>query len=391
MQRRMRQAGLSLISLCIGLVLTLSGLELLVRFLPVNEGARPQPVDQDHPVRYLEPQRTFVWSSGWNFPLINHVRTNNYGFVNDQAYEPASTSPLLALIGDSYVEALMIPFTESVAGRLAKTVAPTERVYSFGTSSSALSSYLAYARYASQVFHPQAMAFMIIGNDFDESLLKYKNEPGHHYFAEDAMGNLELIRLDYRPSLWRTIARTSALVRYLTLNTDLLNFVLKWQHLPFGRPSHDAGFVGNTSASVSPLRMMDSQRAVDAFLASVSEMSGLQPDRMLFVVDGMRPQLYEPSTLPLATGSYFGQMRRYFMEQAREKGFEVIDLQTHFSEHYQQHRQRVDFSTDSHWNSLGHEICSEAIIHSAWYATFRALADSEPSTSTPAPVAVHPF
>lgn len=95
----MRQAGLSLISLCIGLVLTLFGLELLVRFLPVNEGARPQAVDHDHPVRYLEPQRIFVWSSGWNFPLINHVRTNNYGFVNDQAYEPASTAPLLALIG----------------------------------------------------------------------------------------------------------------------------------------------------------------------------------------------------------------------------------------------------------------------------------------------------
>lgn len=253
----------------------------------------------------------------------------------------------------------MIPFAESVAGRLAKTVAPIERVYSFGTSSSALSSYLAYARYASQVFHPQAMAFMIIGNDFDESLLKYKNEPGHHYFAEDAMGNLELIRLDYRPSLWRTIARTSALVRYLTLNTDLLNFVLKWQHLPFGRPSHDAGFVGNTSASVSPLRMMASKRAFDAFLASVSEMSGLQPDRMLFVVDGMRPQLYEPSTLPLATGPTSVRCADISWSRRERKDSRSSTCKLHFSEHYQQHRQRVDFSTDSHWNSLGHEICSE--------------------------------
>lgn len=43
---------------------------------------------------------------------------------------------------------------------------------SFGTSGSTLSSYLAYAGYASKVFHPNAMAFIIIGNDFDESLLK---------------------------------------------------------------------------------------------------------------------------------------------------------------------------------------------------------------------------
>ena len=105
----------------------------------------------------------------------------------------------------------MILFAESVAGRLARAAAPAERVYSFGTSSSALSSYLAYAGYVSKIFHPDAMAFIIIGNDFDESLLKYKNEPGHQYFVEDARGNLELKRIDYHPSLWRTIARHSAL------------------------------------------------------------------------------------------------------------------------------------------------------------------------------------
>jgi hypothetical protein len=63
------------------MTLTLLGLELLLRLLPLNEGARLQSVDHDQPVRRLEPERTFVWSGGWNFPVINHVRTNNYGFV----------------------------------------------------------------------------------------------------------------------------------------------------------------------------------------------------------------------------------------------------------------------------------------------------------------------
>ena len=67
-----------------------------------------------------------------------------------------------------------------------------ERVYSFGTQSSTLSSYLAYADYVAKLFHPQTIVFIIIGNDFDESLLKYKNEPGHSYFVEEAIAQSNL-------------------------------------------------------------------------------------------------------------------------------------------------------------------------------------------------------
>lgn len=297
---------------------------------------------------------------------------NSLGFVNDQDYLPDLHSPLLALIGDSYVEALMVPFRESVAGRLATRAAP-ERVYSFGTSSSALSNYLAYADYAAKQFHPQAMIFLIIGNDFDESLLKYKNEPGHSYFADDAQGALALRRIDYQPSLWRRIIRESALVRYVTLNTDLLNFVLKWQHLPFGRPSNTVAFVGNSGAQADPVRIADAQRAIDTFLTNVTEAAGLPPQQILFAVDGMRPHIYEAATRQLAAGSYFDIMRQYFMTQARQGGFEVLDLQPRFVEHFSRHHRLLEFATDNHWNSLGHEIAEEAIAQSSLYRWFRTL------------------
>lgn len=114
----MRRATFLLISITLGILLPLLTAELVFRFLPVNEGARPQAVDQEHPVRSLEPNRTFVCSADWNFAIVNRVRTNNLGFVNDQDYVTDPPSPLLALIGDSYVEALMVPFHDSVAGRL---------------------------------------------------------------------------------------------------------------------------------------------------------------------------------------------------------------------------------------------------------------------------------
>jgi len=369
----MRRASLSIISVVLGTLLALLVMEAVLRFLPVNEGARPETVDPLHPVRSLEPNRTFVWSADWNFAIVNTVHTNNLGFVNDQDYVDAPSSPLLALIGDSYVEALMVPFRDSVAGRLATRAASAKRVYSFGTSSSALSNYLTYAEYAAQRFHPRAMVFVIIGNDFDESLLKYKNEPGHSYFVEDAEGALTLTRIDYQPSWWRRIIRQSALVRYVTLNTDLLNFLLKWQHLPVGRPSNQLTFVGNTAAKPDPLRIADAQHAIDTFLARVAGTAGLPPQRILFAVDGMRPHIYDATRLNKATGSYFDVMRRYFMEQARQRGFEVLDLQPRFIEHYAQHQHPMEFPTDNHWNALGHEVAEQAIADSALYGWFRDL------------------
>ena len=174
---------------------------------------------------------------------------------------------LLALTGDSYVEALMVPFWSSMTGRLTTRSTPGMRVYSFGTSSSALSNYLAYADFAAQRFRPQAMVFLNIGNDFDESLLRYKNDPGHSYFVKNPQGGLTLQRIDYEPSLWRLMIRKSALVRDVTLNTDLLNFLLTWQPPPFGRPSNEQIFVGNTGAKADPIRIADAQRAIDTFLA----------------------------------------------------------------------------------------------------------------------------
>lgn len=69
----MRRASFPFISIAIGILVALLTMELGLRFLPVNEGARPRDVDQEHPVRSLEPNRTFLWSADWNFAIVNRV------------------------------------------------------------------------------------------------------------------------------------------------------------------------------------------------------------------------------------------------------------------------------------------------------------------------------
>ena len=87
----------------------------------------------------------------------------------------------------------------------------------------------------------------------------------------------------------------------------------------------------------------------------------------------MRPYIYDARTRQLARGSYFDVMRRYVMEQARLRGFEVLDLQPRFVDHVSKHRRPMEFPTDNHWNALGHEVAEEAIAHSSLYEWFRSL------------------
>src|SRR6185295_12054614 len=89
-------------------------------------------------------------------------------------------------------------------------------VYSFAISGAALPDYLAYAQYARENFHPGAMAFVIIANDFDESLLKYKHEPRFRYFTDDG----RTLCVDYAISWWKELLRHSATLRYVMHNLE---------------------------------------------------------------------------------------------------------------------------------------------------------------------------
>ncbi|GHV05196.1 hypothetical protein AGMMS50229_07890 [Campylobacterota bacterium] len=66
------------------------------------------------------------------------------------------------------------------------------RTYSFGFSGAPLSQYLVYA----QNYRKNYLIVAVVGNDFDESLLTYKNNRGFHYYADTGYG-LELQRIDY--------------------------------------------------------------------------------------------------------------------------------------------------------------------------------------------------
>ena len=118
---RLRQLGFALATVSLTVVLCLGSAEIFLRFLPVQSGLRTMPVNAENPVFHFTPTRDVIFSRGWNFDMVNYRRVNNAGWINDQYYQHRTETPLLAIVGDLYIEAMMVPYAQTLYGRLART------------------------------------------------------------------------------------------------------------------------------------------------------------------------------------------------------------------------------------------------------------------------------
>lgn len=341
-------------------VLPLIVLEVVLWVLPVSSSTGALVLDEKNPVMRYTPNQEYVFSKGWNFAIVNKGRINNYGFVNDHDYTRHASNGPIVVIGDSYVEAMMVPYKQTIQGRLAEILPGDRQVYSVGVSGAQLADYLEFARYSREEFHPNVIVFVIVGNDFDESLTRYSSTPGYHFEPLGKVSEFRITRTDYHPSKWKSVVRHSALVRYLwkTIGIGNLYDVVSAQ---WGASRE---YAGNTDASVSSERLLYSQAAVDFFLQQLPQHAGLAPSRIVFVVDGVRPELYAFSETDQQKPTYFQIMRQYFIEQAMSLGYEAIDMQTRFRTRHRLDGTRFEFAIDGHWNGVGHEEAAKAILAS---------------------------
>lgn len=345
--------------------------EVVLRFLPVYSGLRTMPVDAANPIFRSTSNRPFVFSMYWNMQNITRGRVNNVGFVNDQDYRREDSLPLVAIIGDSYIEAQMVPYAESVQGRLAHAFADKFRVYSFAGAGAPLSQYLIWAQHAVRDYGARAVVINIIGNDFDESLLSNKAGLGFwHYTRED--GELRLRLVEHRPGWAMRIVRESALARYVIINLEgkeLLFLRLRaLRELILGKTTTPAPrYFGNTNAEADTARVHDSLDAIDAFFRDLPALVGLPPQDVLLTVDGFR----YPEAAAEGRGSYFDLMRRAVLAKAAALGYEAIDLDTLFLARHRATGERFDFRPGAHWDRRGHGIMAEAVASSRLFARLR--------------------
>ena len=167
---------------------------------------RPVLPDGTDRIARFRPNERWRYAAGWNFSIVNELRTNNAGWVSDIHYVREADSPLVAVVGDSYVEAVQVPWRDTCHGGLRDRLERKLRVYSFGMSAAPLTQYLAYAEHARDVYRPAALVIPIIENDFDQSLRQVQAARRHTVFFR-SRNNLMATWRSFRPRRCRRCRR----------------------------------------------------------------------------------------------------------------------------------------------------------------------------------------
>jgi hypothetical protein len=351
-----------------GIILLVLAHEVVLRFLPVARTPAVQVPTATDTIQRWAPNQPFTWSLGWNFYVVVHGRTNAQGFVADYDYAPAPTKPTVAVIGDSMVEALMVPFAQALPGRLQTMLGDTAQVVAIAQSGSPMSQYVAYAAHACATYRPQRMVVVIVNNDFDESIYANRVRNGVHHLHPRANGGFDYqLTPQPPPGLLERVARQSALALYVMRNVAI-NHVIANMGITLARAEPAAAGGADTHDGASPARIEEGKSVIAWFLEAMPQAACLPPSRIVVVVDAIRPAIYDDAQLEAARPSYFGQLRAEVLAQASAKGFVVVDAEVPMRADYRTARKPFEFPTDAHWNAHAHSVVAEAVRKalSAW-------------------------
>lgn len=358
--------GLSLPTLLLSLLLV----EIMLRLLiPVAD--RPAyRFDNEAGLMTLRPYERGTFTLGvWGEVLSADFTINNAGWnaPRDYVAEKSPDTLRIAIIGDSFIEALQVEQSESVSGRLETLLNGESKrveVYSFGISGAPLSNYLLMMRYAAERYAPDLFIINIVENDFETSLAHVYPTPHFLQYTFDSAGNLiEIPPTDPEPSFLRRNLRRFALVRYFYYNLQVTTLEELRERLRPRTPSGER----IDMAAMPPVTLADADpeivTMVDYTLGQMRQISAQADAELLLVIDAFRPAYYDNLSQQIIENHPLFLNNRIVREAATEHEIELLELVYSFKASFETYGDYLDFYPDDpHWNKLGHGLVAQYIV-----------------------------
>ena len=290
-------------------------------------------------------------AQGWNSGHDAYAREKTPGMTR------------VAVIGDSYVEALQVDHDRSFCELLEQRLGSGVEVYRFGIGGAPLSQYLYMLRNEVLAYAPDVVVLNLVHNDFAES---YGFKPGAYTSAffkldvRDGVVRGEIPPAPWAPS-WYEPLRESATWRYLSVRRGFSFSLLRKAVL--GDEEQQNGYQANVSLQEIGARELDPNlvAVARALLASFRDLSlkhGFQP---VLVMDGVRVIIEAESTHVLDYDTGALRLNKLVRSLGAEMDLPFLDLHPVFFGEYVRHPRPFSHAHDAHWNADAHAVVAEAL------------------------------
>ncbi|MBT9465177.1 MAG: hypothetical protein IV113_14190 [Hydrogenophaga sp.] len=335
-----------------GVLAVIVAAELVLRVLPVSTATRTDYHLTPNLLTY-PPHHEWTMATGWDLRNVQHMRSNNMGFAAEHDF--VSGSDAVGLIGDSYVEASMLPPADRPAAQLGRALGG-RLVYAMGGPGSSLLDYAERIEWAYQTLGLRTFVVLMEHVDASQALCGSGN-----VHARCLLPDTLEPALRRRPpsSPLKDVLRESALAQYV--NSQLKFSASRLTSTDFwgtGAPSEAAKpnmDPAATAASTAPAPLEPEQKkvvdaAVNEFFRQFETMKDI---RVVFVIDMKRRNL--------ETGGNKPDEGYHLAQRLLERGQLVVRGEPLYREHQRRSTLRLDMGPhDTHLNGIGVKLLMDA-------------------------------
>ena len=327
--------------------------EIVLRLLPgptaTHTGYHIDPL-----IRTTLPHFAFRVASGWDLRNAQTLHSNNFGFVADRDFRPDERA--VALIGDSFVEASMLPATQRPGAQLERALAPSRSVYAMGVPGTALLDYAERIRLAHERLGVRDFVLLMERFDVGQSFCGSGNVGGPCLNYDTLAAATEL---QSEATSIKQILRHSALAQYLVSQLKM-NPSRLWQQAWQQARAAAPGSVSSAAAVLSAAQPVQPSEQELSRLARVTEtfFERIRPyrnGRLVIVLDSDRGAIRrgDPIIVDVA--------RDRFIQMARAEQAVLIDTEPLYRAHVARSALALEVGPhDSHLNPLAIGIAMNA-------------------------------
>jgi hypothetical protein len=300
-------------------------------------------------------------ANGWNSKYDTYEMNNNRDKYR------------IAVIGDSFVQALEVDYDKSIAERLEEKLGSEySQVYRFGIGGAPMSQYLHMLRNEVIKYKPALVVILMIHNDFDES---YQFTPGVYTssFLKIEIENNKITREiqpdPYSPP-WYNFFRETATWRYLSFRQQvrfqfLRDIILGGSFIKDASANREGSerdkYQANIDISMLGEERISNEILTDYVFGQLKTSCRENNADILILMDGDRDSIYRNLNDSHLYRKGALSLNVIAQSMAQKHNIHFIDLHPMFAEEFSLHHKSFTFPHDGHWNAYAHDIVADLV------------------------------